>query len=559
MPQEEQMHKTRLICATRSRALPLLCVAASLFPAMKASGLEGVLKNVQSLPAQGENRFWPTAFTMGPYGTVLVADSVSRTIQTFDNSGNRVSSFETLGPNGTLGSSLYYGIQLDNDGNILTASRWGDESLLIKYSPSGTLLSAMPRSFGLFRVASNNSLFVSAGFSAIDRLNIDGSVDEIIPEQDSTRLVDFQLQADGSIHTLSFIDGSALRVPDRYFIKSYDHQGTPLKEFEIPHPLDPQAATYSLNLIDNHYVILDDTAGTIRKYSLDGDLLDLQQGIPLVRYAQADTNGDLLALFGRTVVRIEQTMLNDRQSTANLFFDRTTYTDRGIALLEEAGIDYFDPPLETTATTFRIPGTPGDLIELTLDFTGSSSPHRKIVGLYDVSQVTADPFLDPELHRAQAFNAAVVSVSNALPRSLSEPFSTTFIVEAGTEVGFFHVQAYVGQRMSELLATPEQLEDRHILSRLPGNIGSWFHLSDPRANFGRVDQFVTFLNEDATIVSLEDLPLVLASDVDLVDFVFRINARLIPVPEPTAICSLALSIALVSLCRIRWLRRSCCR
>lgn len=532
----------------------------------------------------------PFSVAVGNDGTFYVADGRSKTIQSFDAAGRF--RFEIPNRDSVVGyDPNYSNMAVDLSGNLLVVrnerGRAGG-AVLAKYSNEGELQSERRIGYqaSAIAVGPDNVPYVAA-YSTVWRVPSTGEPTPYLSGEDNLR--DMQFLSDGRLITWSGRE-----------IRAYDSTGDYAHSFKIDtghrgdsEPAVPGEVYTGFAATDDGIFLTGDLSGTVRKFSIEGRLnlfgerrpeqLDVGYGVPLTSDLYATTNGDLYAAMpdARVVERIGPerfapdyvgvTRLRDRPPPSRDFYDR---------LLEDE-VDLDAGWSETEAPTFIVPGAAGTMVDL--DFHFVARGRSGVVFVYDVSQIDADPLRDPAGYFVEAIDAMVGFAAADQRSSCNFPSSpqgcegveepnllTTLSIAAGTEIGFLDYSGTWSSRYADDPAFYELLLNRargpllgfegvddpdyidFVTRTLEGRTtGAWLLSSDPRANWGRMDQFVSFLSDDSTLIGVEDLNLAGESDAEFTDFMFRINARLIPTPEPSAAVLSLLSLQLLAAARVR--------
>lgn len=346
---------------------------------------------------------------------------------------------------------------------------------------------------------------------------------------------------------------------------------------------------------DDGIFLTGDLSGTVRKYSIEGrdhfsgrrvaEQIDVGYGVPLTSDQYATTNGELYAVMpdARVVERIGPERFDPGYSGVTRLSDRPPLFPGWYDRLLENGVDLGDGWSETTAPTFIVPGEAGEIIDLDFHFVERTG-QTAVMFAYDVNRVEADPLSDPGGYFVEAMEAMVgFAAADQRHRctllgtpggcnGVEEPnLLTTLSITAGTEIAFLN---YGGRPWnSRLVDDPRSYEIMlggvtnsfqgfdgvddpayidFVTRTLEGRTrGAWLLSSDARANWGRMDQFVSFLSDAETLIGVEDLNLAGESDAEFTDFMFRISTRLIPTPEPSTAALSLLSLQLFAAVRYR--------
>ena len=265
----------------------VVCLVTTICSA--AAHAQSVLRQAVDVEA-----FRPTAIAAGPNGTVYVADDVTETIQRYDSTGSLLDVFDSpvKGLNQRVTDLAVsrqgdlYASWSDLRGRSPQYQPWrtsqaqpGGSSGLTRYSPTGQLLDNWDLgNAGLtsITVGPDDRVFVGS-----DRL-----IAEVDPAGRLSPIVDTGLRdllqleyspSDERLYALAGRTGSE--------VVAYDLFGQPSHQFAVDHPdllqpgvagllSSPETAT-ALAVGAEGLYLTDSMSGSVRKYSLDGELLDV--------------------------------------------------------------------------------------------------------------------------------------------------------------------------------------------------------------------------------------------------------------------------------------------
>lgn len=202
-------------------------------------------------------------------------------------------------------------------------------------------------------------------------------------------------------------------------------------------------------------------------------------------------------------------------------------------LLNFVSIGSLNAASETTATSFRVPGS--GLTDVTFNYVFDNGAFNFSFGMYELNAVTADSVGDRLTYATQALAAATEIFDD---RTSSPGASRTVRLAGGQELGFYLIP---NNTLEAFRRNPAQFyAGGGDLFRSP-----LFSVSD--ANPGRYDQFLSFLGNGRTLFTFEDLTRAGPSDLSFGDIAFRIDAELVPggsaaVPEPATVVLVGLGV-----------------
>lgn len=194
-----------------------------------------------------------------------------------------------------------------------------------------------------------------------------------------------------------------------------------------------------------------------------------------------------------------------------------------------------NPAFETTALTFMVPGTTGN-VDLTFTFLRDTGVFLFNFGFFDVSTVTANPVTQTQLYATQALAGATLIFDDNVDNPGATAMAT---VTAGTTLGFFLIP---NNTLAAFNANPgdfypSQTSNNALRSPL---------FSVTNANPGQLDQMLSFVGNGKTLFTFEDLTRTGPSDQDFTDLAFLVDAELPPQPVPEPGASLLLGLGLLS-------------
>jgi DNA-binding beta-propeller fold protein YncE len=491
----------------------------------------------------------PTDVAAGADGSLYVADRANQIVQVFDAEGRFRFSFSAPdSPKEELGSFPHQ-LAVDAEGTVY-ATQLGS-GIIRAFSSDGTFLfrtdgGGRIRDARQIAVGPNHELFV---------------VDHAAP-------VVHVLDAQGA-WLRSFDQGWGATATDSdgrlYIARSrsvavFDPSGNRLADFSLRDVGFERRQESALAISGDHLYVGDSYAGIIDRYTLDGTFVDTAYGFPQVDGMGVGPGGEVYLAheWARSVDRVTPEDFASRHVGVTRFFDRPNYSWM-LEILDRTGIGRNNRNAETAAETFIVPGEPGEIVELTFSYFHKGGALEPRFGVFDRGLVTAHPIEQPVEFAIQALEARLLEFTR--PGS-SLPDGTQFgtiSVAADTELGFYMFAnplflASTDRAIAELRSMVTQWGSSDAYERLQ-RIDAWGrrdrtifpYFSIAGANHGRVDQFVTFLGDEFTVIAIEDTLLRSIGDVDLTDMVIKINARLIPVPEPAAG---ALAIVAGALCAL---------
>lgn len=328
-------------------------------------------------------------------------------------------------------------------------------------------------------------------------------------------------------------------------IAVFDSSGNQLANFPLRDVGFEHRQESALAISGDHLYVGDSFAGVVDRYALDGIFVDTAFGFPVVDGMGVGPNGEVYIAhaLARTVDRVTAEDFASRQVGITRFFDRPSYSWM-TEILDRTGIGRENRNAETAAETFIVPGEPDEVVELTFSYFHKGGANRPRFGVFDRGLVTADPIAQPLEFAIQALEARLLEITKPSEFPSPSPDGTEvgmLRIAAGTELGFFMLpNPPLSISTQQVIARFREFVTRfgaseayeQLQNDINPNAYAFPYLSIAGVNHGRVDQFVTFLGEDFTVVAAEDLRIRSGSDVDLTDMVLKINARLIPVPEP---------------------------
>jgi hypothetical protein len=520
--------------------------------------------------------FAPTQIAVAPDGSFYVADEATESIWRFTSSGNFLSAFDSP-TKGTTNSVT--GLAIDSLGAVhatwTTVDDYGRAtqaaaSGLASYSSTGELLhDRRYNGYGLSGVVVGpNDQLVVVGPRIIASADASNLLTPIVQRAtDAWR--DVLYGADNQLYVRRDEGSAAVDV--------YEMTGVLNRSFSIENTKINNELVRGFSFAPNGFYVTDDVSGTVRHLSTSGELLNTGYAVPFATDLAVGLDGSLLAAMPQN--RLIESIGAER-------FDRNYV---GVTTLNESARDLLQGPnrlwnefdvstgwQETTASTFLVPGEPGEMVDLTFRYLRSNA---SLVAIFPVAAVAADPLNEPMAYWKQAYDAAYTTLNLSRIGSCgfgSDPADCvgfndgivdTISVEAGTEIGFvqfetdqpmsFHPHGNIfflssnqettpnGQRAREITQlTLEKLSgvDEEEYARLMSNRLFSFaqggtallqpHASDARANWGHLDQFAFLQSEEWTLMAMEDLSLAGANDLTYHDSLVLIDAKLIPVFEP---------------------------
>jgi hypothetical protein len=534
----------------------------------------GVAQSVLQRPLDSL-AFAPTQIAVAPDGSFYVADEATESIQRFTSAGQFLSVFDSP-TKGTTNSVT--GVAIDSRGAVHATwttvddyGRAGSAAMsgLVSYSPTGELL--------------HDRRYTGHGLSGVvvgpnDQLVVVGP--RIVASADTSNVLtpiaqratdawrDVLYGADNQLYVRRD-DGSAA-------VDVYELTGALNRSFSIENTKINDELVRGFSFAPNGFYVTDDVSGTVRHLSTTGELLNTGYAVPFATDLAVGLDGSLLAAMPQN--RLIESIGAER-------FDRnyvgvTTLNESARALLQGPNpywnnFDISTGWQETTASTFLVPGEPGEMVDLTFRYLRNNA---SVVVVFPVAAVAADPLTQPMAYWKQAIDAAFTILNLGRENSCAfgadpshcatfdDGIVDTIAVEACAEVGFLEVELgglsfdphgsirfvpldLEGKPAAQLIrdrtsATLEKLSavDENEYNRLMSNRRFNFgdggtallqpYASDARANWGHLDQFAFLQNEEWTLMAMEDLSLAGANDLSYHDSLVLIDSKLIPVTEP---------------------------
>lgn len=548
------------------RALGLIALSWSI----EAQALSALIR-----PPADSWRFKPSSLAVAGDGSIYVAEGVAGTVQAYDVNGSFQFSIENPANNFTPGltGSLQVpstSLAADNSGGVTIATYFGSTTRVASYDSSGSLL---------FETSVEGTRRPSVAIGIDDRPYV--STGRKVYRFAETGAATLAYEPSRFLEAIDFDSTGRLFGLTSYAeVLAFDNDGTVADSFSVDQRLIRDETITSFAIANDLVYVTDNRSGTTRSFTRSGEPAGVGYGVPLTTDLTASPDGRLFAAMpdARVVERIGPERFEPGYSGVNRLGDRPAIFPDFYDRLIENGVDLDDGWTETTAPTFIVPGTAGEMVDL--DFHYVARGPSNVVFVYDVNQVEADSISDPGSYFVEAIDAMVgFAAADQRPRchlvgscdEVEEPnLLTTLSIVAGTEIGFLD---YSGFWRSSVAADPFSYE--LLLNRARGpfqgfegvddpdyidfvtqtlerrTTGAWLLSSDSRANWGRMDQFVSFLSDGETLIGVEDLNLAGESDAEFTDFMFRISTRLIPTPEPSAAVLSLLSLQLFAVLRNR--------
>lgn len=533
---------------------------------------EGALLN----PPSSSTRFAPSRVAIAADGSSYVADRTSNTVQAYDANGDYRFSISNPASSSGYGGSLTVpstSLVVNGHGGVTIASTIHSMTQVTSYDSDGELL---------FETTVNANYRPSVAIAnGLTYLSTGRSVYQINETETATLL----FETSRSLEAIDFDSGGRLfGLTPNAEVLVFDTDGTIASSFSVDQRLIRDETITSFTIANDLVYVTDNRSGTARAFTRSGEPMGVGYGVPLTTDLTTSPDGRLFGAMpdARVVEHIGPerfnpdyvgvTRLHDRPPPFRDFYDRLLAND----------VDLDSGWTETTAPTFIVPGAAGELVDLDFYLVANSGSSRGIAFIYDISRVNADPQQNPARYFMEAIDALVGFVaSDQRPNcDLADPslgcdrvepnLLTTVPVVSGTEIGFLN---HTGNWTSSLADDPffyelllnrargpfpdfEGVDDPAYIDLVTSTLedrrqGARFSSSDSRANWGRMDQFVSFLSDGETLIGVEDLNLAGESDAEFTDFMFRISTRLIPTPEPSAAVLSLLSLQLFAVMRNR--------
>ncbi|QDV72243.1 hypothetical protein K2D_03690 [Planctomycetes bacterium K2D] len=536
----------------------------------------GVAQSVLQQPLESL-AFAPTQIAVAPDGSFYVADEATESIRRFTSAGDFLGAFDSP-TKGTTNSIT--GLAIDSLGAVhatwTTVDDYGRAtqaaaSGLASYSATGDLLhDRRYTGHGLSGVVVGpNDQLVVVGPRIVASADVSNVLTPIV-QRPTDAWRDILYGADNQLYVRRDDSSAAVDV--------YDMGGVLNRSFSIENTKINNELVRGFSFAPNGFYVTDDVSGTIRNLSPTGELLNTGYAVPFATDLAIGQDGSLLATMpqNRLVESIDAERFNRN------YVGVTTLNESARELLQGPNRlwNEFDVSTgweETTASTFLVPGEPGEMVDLTFRFLRGQS---SLVAVFPVAEVAADPINEPMAYWKQAFDAAYTTLN--LSRGSNCAFGSdpngcgdfndgivdTITVGAGVEIGFLEFETdrstnfsphgtirFLNYRQdmnpaaqsirASTYATLEKLsavdEDEYL--RLMSNArysyvqeGTAFvfpNASDARANWGHLDQFAFLQNEEWTLMAMEDLSLAGANDLSYHDSLVLIDSKLIPVFEPS--------------------------
>jgi len=543
--------------------------AAMVGASVLAMASQGLAQSVLQQPLNGL-AFAPTQIAVAPDGSFYVADEATESIQRFTSGGQFLNAFDSP-TKGTTNSVT--GLAIDSLGAVHASWTAVDDhgrasqaaaSGLASYSPAGELLHDRRYStHGLSGVVVGpNDQLVVVGPRIVASADLSNVLTPIV-QRTTDAWRDVLYGADNQLYVRRDNGSAAIDV--------YDMAGVLNRSFSIENTKINNELVRGFSFAPNGFYLTDDVSGTVRHLSTTGELLNTGYAVPFATDLAIRQDGSLLAAMPQN--RLVESIGAER-------FDRSYV---GVTTLNESARELLQGPNrlwnefdasndweETTASTFLVPGEPGEMVDLTFRYLRSNA---SVVTVFPVAAVAADPINEPMAYWKQALSAAYTSVylerDNACAfgqdptgcSGFNDGVVKSISVEAGTEIGFMQFETgYMGfnphgnivflrpelepQTMLRTMPTLEKLagvdEDEYaqLMSNRLFNFGGGGtallqpYASDARANWGHLDQFAFLQNEEWTLMAMEDLSLAGANDLSYHDSLVLIDSKLIPVSEP---------------------------
>ncbi len=499
--------------------------------------------------------FSPSHVAISGEGSIYVADEATETIQAFDEQGNFRFAID-VPHQGLFWNERLLGIAVDSLGNLHTASRSGQFSI---YAPDGTFLETVPvhseLDYASFALGPDDRRFALLG-GQVSEIKTDGTLSPIANVEGLFTPFDLHITDDGRFFAFG---NRRLSQPGELvgnIASEFSPTGVSLNEFSVDagnqggSPVAFAISRSGVHVADNY-------SGVVRRLSFSGDLLDEAYGVPLTSDLTIGIDGALVAVTRQTraVERIGPERFEPYSVGRLQFFDRPAYFEYVDRVMELTGINADPTAVETDAHTFIVPGEPGEMVELNFRFIADTDGYSNVLSVYDAAAIESNPFENPRRYQIEALRKSVLHIQEADHREVIRDINfnetavlETLVVEAGTELGFAHSLLNLFGRLEVHLLQPDSEVSDRLLDRL---LTDSLILSQPAANQGRQDNFTFVLGDGTTTILFEDLNLSRGGIVDMVDFVFQIDSRLIPIPEPITALSGGIACALLVLRRRR--------
>lgn len=573
-------------------AAPAMAVAAWLSFCSAASA-----QSVFRQPVGAGAGFRPTAIAAAPDGSVFVADQETETIQRYGASGELLSVFDSpvRGRNERItdlavdSQGVLYATWSALRGGSPTGQQWQTANALTNafsgvtsYLPSGQV--ATHREFGnrgltSVTIGPDDRIFVGAD-RMIAEIDSNGQLAPLV-ENGLFSLTDVEYSpTDNKLYAVSAANTDVL---------AYELSGQLSHGFSAANPIYPRSGSRLSPLervtafaaADDGLWLTDSLSGSVRKYSLSGELLDIGYGVTRTEGLAVRPDGTLVAAMpqSQTVERIGAERFDPNYGGVTLLSETNRQRVSGPFALWN-GLDVSNGWTESPAGTFLVPGEPGQMIDVSFHYVNRG---QSVLRVFPVESLTADPAEQPAEYLRQAYEAAYTHLELEQPVCLIAPgipacdgvdptLIETLSIEAGTEIGFLHLRnqwdfrPYAGggvwltrngepfppsvESATETFELLSQLSDeeyadamsRWLEDPIASTSGLQPFASDSRANWGRIDQFAFFLSEDATFLAMEDLSQAGFSDLSYHDATLLIDVRLIPVPEPISVVMLLVGL-----------------
>lgn len=340
-------------------------------------------------------------------------------------------------------------------------------------------------------------------------------------------------------------------IADHYEIQAYKPSGEFIREISVrglfpeTHPLN-QTGVWDLVVQDSAIFVASNLS--VLKLDLEGNLDYASIGHSGASGIELGVEHDLLITETPSCCSNESFVRSVNESTLREW-DGSTFTNQEHGpfrlfnqAVDNGRIPEYSNAIETSAETFRVPGEPGELVELTFTHEASLSGVPGAFGLYHPREIEADRS-DPVALGLEIIEEGDILIREHSQSTCDAPTScsATVVFEAGTELGFYIIGDLV-------LQTPARVST----GRLGPSDVRYPTFSDPDLNLAGFDQMLAFIGEGQTLFAFEDLKIGTGrADFlgDFTDMVISVDAILIPVvPEPSTLC---MSLMLIGLCLSR--------
>lgn len=197
------------------------------------------------------------------------------------------------------------------------------------------------------------------------------------------------------------------------------------------------------------------------------------------------------------------------------------------SLLDSVGIGRGNSGAERLSQTFFLPGTDSDTLDLTFELVRDTGGFNFSFGFFDMATPTADPTQNRQEWATQALSGATLVFDDRIDNPGAT--ETIFNLKGGTELGFFLIP---NNSLANFQTDPASFfADPATSNALRAPL-----FSVSAANPGGLDQMLSFVANDTTLFTFEDLTRTGGSDQDFTDLAFTVDAALdeIPTPGPSA-------------------------